>query len=311
MKQKYTITIGDVQMNVISEESPESVEKVVGHVDRKIREINLKSSRCSKHEAALLCALDYCTEKLSLQAKLNELEEQNDKLFRALERLQRENEKLGESLDLEQSRNSQLTTDLQAAQAAAAKAHEQAQAAAAAAIAASEGKPATVPATVPQVVTAPTQTSTPAPAKAEPIKHVQTPMVSVTTVPMAVVAPVAPASEEQLAAPSVAAENKPPVVTGIPADAPAPAPTPAPVPAQTPAVTPAVSAPVTPTPAAETPAPAATPATPVAKPTVGTSTPVDHILQKKKTYSYRSSAAARAKNKVGNMFETLTFHDDE
>jgi hypothetical protein len=34
-------------------------------------------------------------------------------------------------------------------------------------------------------------------------------------------------------------------------------------------------------------------------------------VQKKKTYSYRSSAAARAKNKVGNMFDTLTFHDDE
>jgi len=48
-----------------------------------------------------------------------------------------------------------------------------------------------------------------------------------------------------------------------------------------------------------------------AKSAVGTATPVDHILQKKKTYSYRSSAAARAKNKVGNMFETLTFHDDE
>ena len=53
------------------------------------------------------------------------------------------------------------------------------------------------------------------------------------------------------------------------------------------------------------------PAEPAPKSPVGTATPVDHIIQKKKTFSYRSSAAARAKNKVGNMFDTLTFHDDE
>jgi ATP-binding cassette subfamily B protein len=71
-------------------------------------------------------------------------------------------------------------------------------------------------------------------------------------------------------------------------------------------------------PVAEEPAPAEpasaepAPAEPVApKSSVGTATPLDHIVQKKKTYSYRSSAAARAKNKVGNMFDTLTFHDDE
>ena len=72
-----------------------------------------------------------------------------------------------------------------------------------------------------------------------------------------------------------------------------------------------------PAPAEETkpePAPAPAPQdkpAPAAKSSVGTATPVDHIVQKKKTYSYRSSAAARAKNKVGNMFDTLTFHDDE
>ena len=39
MKQKYTITIADVQMNVIAEESPDTVEGLVGMVDRKMREI--------------------------------------------------------------------------------------------------------------------------------------------------------------------------------------------------------------------------------------------------------------------------------
>ena len=222
-------------MNVICEESPETVEKIVGHVDRKIREINLGSSRCTKHEAALLCALDYCTEKLNLQAKLNEVEVQNDKLFRALERLQRENEKLGESLDLEQTRTRDLTLALESAHAEIAQEKLRAQTAAAAAVAAAGNA---------------------------------NPAVSIETVPIAVVAP---------------------VVKGEPAET-------------------MEQLQIVIEPEAE---PAATEPVQEAKPSVGTATPLDHIVQKKKTYSYRSSAAARAKNKVGNMFDTLTFHDDE
>ena len=74
MKQKYTITIADVALNVICEESPEAVESLVGIVDRHMREINAKSSRCSKTEAALLCALDYCGEKVKMQRKAKKLE---------------------------------------------------------------------------------------------------------------------------------------------------------------------------------------------------------------------------------------------
>lgn len=183
VKQKYTITISDVEMNVICDETPETVESIVANVDRRIREINLKSPRCSKNEAALLCALDLCTERLSLQSQLTEMESQNDKLFRALEKLQRENESLTERLAAAES-------------------------AAAAAAAASD------------------------------------------------VAPAEDASAEAASAESPALEA----------------------------------------PAAE-PAPSAT--------------PVDNIVRKKKTVSFRSAAATRAKNKVGNMFETLTFHDDE
>ena len=74
MKQKYTITISDVSLNVVCEESPEAVEALVGIVDRHMREISAKSRRCSKTEAALLCALDFCADKMKMQRKTKKLE---------------------------------------------------------------------------------------------------------------------------------------------------------------------------------------------------------------------------------------------
>ena len=75
MKQKYTLVISDVELNVVTEASKEAVEKIVGILDRKMRDINLKSYRCTKNQAALLCALEYCSEKLELQDRNAELEE--------------------------------------------------------------------------------------------------------------------------------------------------------------------------------------------------------------------------------------------
>lgn len=74
MKQKYTLLIADMEINVITDQPQESVEYIVGILDRKMREIILKSKRCSKNEAALLCALDFCAEKLQIKEKTEELE---------------------------------------------------------------------------------------------------------------------------------------------------------------------------------------------------------------------------------------------
>lgn len=75
MKKKYTLIISDVELNVVTDAPWETVEKIVGILDRKMRDINLKSYRCTKNQAALLCALEYCAEKLELQDRNAELEE--------------------------------------------------------------------------------------------------------------------------------------------------------------------------------------------------------------------------------------------
>ena len=99
MKQKYTITIANVQMNVIAEESPDTVEGLVGMVDRKMKEIMGPGSRCSKTEAALLCALDYCSERVKAQRKLKSIEGKLDIAENTVDELEYENAQLRKELD--------------------------------------------------------------------------------------------------------------------------------------------------------------------------------------------------------------------
>lgn len=98
MKQKYTITIADTEMNVITEEAPDFVDEIVGILDRKIREINTASRRCSKNEAALLCALDYCSDKMKMQKKVRTLDAEIALKNAQINHLNAENAKLRQLL---------------------------------------------------------------------------------------------------------------------------------------------------------------------------------------------------------------------
>lgn len=97
MKQKYTITVADMQLNIISDASPDEVENIVGMLDRRMRDFNLKSPRCTKNEAAILCALSYCSERIAMQEAFKKVEKdafrfagENEKLKKTIETLQDE-----------------------------------------------------------------------------------------------------------------------------------------------------------------------------------------------------------------------------
>ena len=87
MKQKYSLMIADIQLSVVTDAPHDEVEKIVGILDRRMREINLRSRRCSKNEAALLCALDFCSDRLALQDKNAELESRCEKYATVLDAL--------------------------------------------------------------------------------------------------------------------------------------------------------------------------------------------------------------------------------
>ena len=81
MKKKYTLTIANADINIVTEESKETIDSIVSIVDRKIREIYLHSKgECSRTNAAILVCLDYCAEKLEMQKTLKNLNAEIERL---------------------------------------------------------------------------------------------------------------------------------------------------------------------------------------------------------------------------------------
>ena len=76
MRQKFSVTVADVKMNIACEETQESVDAAVAALNAQIGALTSdKSHFCTRTEAALLVALDYCTRCAHLEARIAELEE--------------------------------------------------------------------------------------------------------------------------------------------------------------------------------------------------------------------------------------------
>ena len=111
MKQKYTLLIADMEINVITDEPQEFVENIVSILNRNMREILLKSKRCSKNEAALLCALDFCAEKIKIKEKADELENELESNLVSLKTLNEKIEMLQKNSERLEKENARLEVE--------------------------------------------------------------------------------------------------------------------------------------------------------------------------------------------------------
>ncbi len=76
MRQKFSVNVADVTMNIVCEESKESIDAATAALNEKIHAITASSGNaCTRTEAALLAALDFTTQNGHLTARVAELEE--------------------------------------------------------------------------------------------------------------------------------------------------------------------------------------------------------------------------------------------
>ena len=106
-KQKHTLMIADIQLSIVTDANASEVERIRGLLDRKMREIYLKS-RCPKTEAALLCAMEFASDRTALQEQASELEERCDKYALVLESIKARNTELSAELDKLKNENAIL-----------------------------------------------------------------------------------------------------------------------------------------------------------------------------------------------------------
>ena len=76
MRQKFSVTLCDIPMNIVCDETQETIDKAVSALDSQVRGLCAAAGQsCSRTEAALLAALDYYTQCMHLQERVGELDE--------------------------------------------------------------------------------------------------------------------------------------------------------------------------------------------------------------------------------------------
>lgn len=64
VKEKRIITIDGIDLCVRTDESDAMLDEITDRINRSMRAIHTSARNCSKVEAALICALDYCSEAI-------------------------------------------------------------------------------------------------------------------------------------------------------------------------------------------------------------------------------------------------------
>lgn len=97
--EKYDIEVAGIAMTVKTDENEDFVRYVVEELDRRIVGMTQKNLNCSKTEAAILSALDYCCEKIRSEKKIKNLEAQVALYTANVNRLKSENQELRAKLE--------------------------------------------------------------------------------------------------------------------------------------------------------------------------------------------------------------------
>ncbi len=96
--EKYDIEVAGIAMTVKTDENEDFVNYVVSELDRKINSMVAHNQRCTKTEAAILCALEYNCERARLDKRLKNLEAQVALYSANVNRLKEENTELKRKL---------------------------------------------------------------------------------------------------------------------------------------------------------------------------------------------------------------------
>ncbi len=98
-KKRYEIVVAGCQLAIISDEREDFVNSVVETIDREIREVTAATRRSSNLDAAILCAIEYYSEKVKAEKRARNLETQISLYDANLRRFREENIALREKLE--------------------------------------------------------------------------------------------------------------------------------------------------------------------------------------------------------------------
>ena len=90
MKERYNVEISDIRLTIVSDEPEDFVNATVEKIGERIDGMLAANKRCSKLDAALLCALDYCGEYQKAERRIRNLEAQISLYDANLKRLREE-----------------------------------------------------------------------------------------------------------------------------------------------------------------------------------------------------------------------------
>lgn len=99
MKQKFTITLLDMPVSIVSDESEEDVKALAAKLNERVKAILFKSRQVSKTEAALFCALEYLSDVENAKSRADKAEAQLELYSSNVVRLREENDRLSKKID--------------------------------------------------------------------------------------------------------------------------------------------------------------------------------------------------------------------